>query len=134
MHAMHMRCRSGSKGCLLAWLQTRASRRADGRSSLCRAGYTSACCFGIHRINGPGGAGHPCQARSIGPVHANAPRTTKQAAPCACRALAATGCSMPCGARACRRGPSLSGCWLCLACRRARLSIRLSNSAYNGLP
>jgi hypothetical protein len=117
--------------CLLGCKRARAGEQMAGLC-VCRPGYAH-----MHRISGPGGAGRPCQARS-----ASACKCSKddEAGSAMCRALAATGCCIGHVAPACRRGPSLPGCWLCLPlpCRRARpaagLSIRLSNSAYNGLP
>jgi len=64
------------------------------------------------------------------PVHANAPRTGRrsrqQAAPCAGLWQPQVAGCIGHVAPACRRGPSLPGCWLCLPlpCRRARLADR----------
>jgi hypothetical protein len=97
--------------CLLGCKRARAGEQMAGLC-VCRPGYAH-----MHRISGPGGAGRPCQARS-----ASACKCSKddEAGSAMCRALAATGCCIGHVAPACRRGPSLPGCWLSACpCRAA---------------
>jgi hypothetical protein len=120
---MHKRRRrSRSKG-LYAWLQTRA-RRGEQMAGLYvgPAGYAH-----MYRINGPGGAGRPFQARPSASVQI---RKCSKADEAGCRQRHVPGYGShrllhrPCDTRVPTGRGSLyyylAGYWLCLPCRRAQ--------------